>query len=71
MSLFPKKVECSFNVPSFHSSGQPYIHEKKISLNKESSNFAIVSFQMLKLPQSLHAPSPTRSDPWLKNHNMI
>ncbi len=39
----------------FHSSGQPYIHEKKISLNKESNNFAIVSFQMLKLPQSLHA----------------
>ncbi len=27
--------------------------KKKISLNKESENFAIISFQ--KLPQSLHA----------------
>ncbi len=28
---------------SFHSSGQSYIHEKKISLHKESNNFAIVA----------------------------
>ncbi len=28
---------------------------KKNTLNKEIDNFAIVSFQMLKLPQPLHA----------------
>ncbi len=39
---------------SFRSSGQLYIHEKKNHMNKESNNFSIVSFQMLKLPQSLH-----------------
>ncbi len=32
--------------------------KKKISLNKESNNFAIVSFQMLKLPQSTVEESP-------------
>ncbi len=29
--------------------------KKKICLSKESDNFAIVSFQMLKLPQTLHS----------------
>ncbi len=29
--------------------------KKKISLNKESDNFAIIYFQMLKLPQSFYA----------------
>ncbi len=29
--------------------------KKIICLNKESNNFVIVSFHMLKLPQSLHA----------------
>ncbi len=32
---------------SFHSPDQSYINENKICLNKESDNFAIVSFQML------------------------
>ncbi len=59
--------DIAHNFPSvwyrFHSSGQTYIHEKKISLNKESNNFAIVSFQMLKLPQSLHAAPHTPAPP--------
>ncbi len=52
---------------SLHSLSWTIYSWKNISLNKENNNFAIVSFQMLKLPQSLHAlhvlPHPTPARP--------
>ncbi len=61
-------LRCTCNFPSvwyrFHSSGQPYIHEKKISLHKESNNYAIVFFQMFL--HVLPANPPARPVPGKK-----